>query len=80
VTKDESTGIQSLDKTWQEIYDAIASGELVVLTDVDPQRGAGLSFILVATIGDGNYGVGASLETIEWETDSPNGYPKYVHA
>lgn len=69
LTQDADTG--ALDKTWKEIHDAIASGQIPVVSMV-VDNAAYLSIIFTAEAGE-SYIV--FNDDTAWVTDSENGYP-----
>lgn len=65
----------TLDKTWQEIYDALAGGKYVFLLDVDGEMVSQRRFI--STSFDDRHG-GYTVETEteqQYISDSSDGYP-----
>ena len=83
INYDESTDTETLDKTWQEIDDAIAQGRQVLIASASPSGGAHMLFPVLSTeitlkltyivryIGTSLDG--ASL--VEVTASSPDGYP-----
>ena len=76
-TLDSETNTYTCDKTWQEIYDAFATGTApIVLIQDSGEEIPGFSAMIGAYCGSGVYYVDAGPGT--FETDSPNGYPSYT--
>ena len=68
-------GIESdtLDMTWQEIYDAMSSNKFLVNLDVGLDYADAL-FVTSAYVDDGRYWVSTTAST--FVTSSANGYPE----
>ncbi len=64
---------QTLDKTWQEIHDALASGQDARVFAVIEGMGVMSMTITGAMVEDGEYAV--TVLTTQYTTNSPNGYP-----
>ena len=63
----------SLDKTWQEIYEALASGRSVMI--VSEEAGSyQVTVVLIARGGEGSYSVADSMEQ-SYYASSPDSYP-----
>lgn len=73
---DEVHGIYTLDKTWQEIADAILVGPVLLITEDDSvDYGVASTPIQSVNIDDGTYWVQCAAGS--FDTDSANGYPSY---
>lgn len=79
--------IYTLDKTWQEIHDAVNSGSIVVLTGEDSDEALHQFYVWYVYESGGDYGIadtdfngGSYIETIlggsgQFKASSANGYP-----
>ena len=78
VTRDEETG--ALDKTWKEIRDAIASGQVPVIfpsaLGSDTGTRAQLDIVGRAKVEEDLYMV-VSIDNDVWAINSENGYPVF---
>lgn len=68
----------ALDKTWQEIHDAVASGQFIVIQN-ENDDGIFWNYISSVESSGGDYYVSVfwsgSISKSDLTTDSPNGYP-----
>lgn len=81
----------ALDKTWQEIKDAINDGKVITIAmyNLSPETDGEFAFIVYASVDDGIYSVilatiSTNMETMKGvmdisilTTDSANGYPTF---
>lgn len=73
----DGNGDPTMDKTWQEIYDALESGAIVVCPDNANENGVSLYMFMYAGEQVGTYIVKAEQSAdIAFTTNSSNGYPK----
>lgn len=73
------TATDSLDKTWQEIHDALEAGKVCVII-TETENGYICEYVItVAALGDDGYGVVTlfGAEQPLYTTISANGYPVY---
>lgn len=82
-TFDSELQTTTLDKTWQEIYDAMRNGIVIGISEPSQGLAPGDAFLDVYLFGhcsaqSGTYAVQDSKE-FEYTTDSPDGYPSYQH-
>ncbi len=61
-----------LDKTWQQIFDALSDGKLCTVKFTDEATVA-MDFVSYAYLKDGSYKINAGRE---YSTNSADGYPK----
>lgn len=83
VRKDTVGHKQVLDKTWQEIYDAVADGVLVYTTSYHEEE-YGYAWQLVTLeyiVHDTERPIyyAQFLDGVQYECDSANDYPEYPH-
>lgn len=73
---DEEHGLYVLDKTWQELADAIALGPVLLIKEDDTLEYSISSTLLQSvSMDDGSYWV--AFENGSFDADSANGYPYY---
>ncbi len=73
-TFDVVKGTGTLDHTWQEIHDAMASGRLVVLSRTTTDESATFDIVTKCNVtGDDEYNVGTIGD--DFTASSPDGYP-----
>ena len=66
----------TLDKTWQEIYDAVADAKIVILSSGDPDEPiASIDIVLVAGHGAGEYYIYFGMGTSSYVANSADDYP-----
>lgn len=74
---DEATGKKTLDKTWQEIHDAIVSGVFVIVPHSVTDTKAYIGMVMLVDY-DEEYGYGVYTggeSNIAYYTPTTNGYP-----
>lgn len=72
-------GAITFDKTWQEIYDALSTGSVVILSYVSPVHAQNVIINTALFDDDSNlYKVYAVGIDTEYSTDSSDGYPTYA--
>lgn len=69
-----------LDKTWQEILDAIAAGRVVNIIEVGEGYATVVSPVSSASLEENNYMVYTPDETVSYKAASANGYPTLLSA
>lgn len=74
VNEDEATSDHTLDKTWQEIYDALAAGRYVLIL-IQNESSVAQTPIDNAGIGGAGYCVYAG--DLTFKANSADGYPSY---
>lgn len=75
---DETRDITTYDKTWQEVYDAISAGALVIMENSTPY-GSALVYCTFVGMDDGAYAVAfnmiaSSSDPLVLKADSPDDY------
>ena len=73
-TYDEATDTYTLNKTWQEIYDALAAGKYVYIFGTS-SNGAYHSTVNEASSADSFYYVYTSRGNVPYTSESADGYP-----
>lgn len=69
---------KTMDKTWQEIFDAVQAGQYVCLLEEQGEQDVTQQAIVTAFVDVGRYIVGyymANGEYVEYGADSADGYP-----
>lgn len=83
---DETTQTVSLDKTWQEIYDAISSGMIGVVRETFPSEVTSYSDTLIASVLYSDQGedyevmLNSMNQQIVYKTATADGYPSIVES
>jgi len=76
ITTDESTGVSSLDKTWQEINDAVSNGTLCVAFETFNYEGDIIKEIgIIRDVSHGTSGYLVSIEGRQYSAADANDYP-----
>lgn len=78
-TVDVATGTMTMDKTWQEIFDAVQAGQYVCLLEVNGEQDAIQRAIVEAYVNPGEFDVGyreaSDGSLVVYKADSADGYP-----
>lgn len=79
VTWSEDSSTATLDKTWQEIYDACIRGPVFLLGEDSGGRVVYTVFIVIQMNDTGKYAVFANMgpDSLDFQTDTNTGYPVY---
>lgn len=82
-TIDSTTGFISLNKTWQEIHDALMAGENVNIV-VSIENTVTICFVDMVDVSNNIYSIHSfnainkAIENVNFSTDSASGYPSQI--